>query len=185
MNWNIRQRLDSETHRAPTIACLFALLAIGLAVSFSGGVAAAEPVNETVTVDNDTASIYVEATFADGIDDANATATATISDPSGTEFASGTISGNASETIVEEYNVTETDPTGNYSVVVTANDGVVASAEAGTFDVIGGGGGGSGSSDDADGWGSIAGYPAWIVALLAVVAALFAYQKGWLEELTN
>lgn len=183
MNWNLHDALDTETHRAPTIACLFALLALaGLAVAFSGGAAAAEPLNETVDVTNDTGTVYAELTFASGIDDANATADVVVTDANGTEVANTSVSGNASESIVEEWTVNDSDPIGNWSVIATADSGVVDLGEAGTFAEGVNGGGGAGSSDD--GWGSYMGIPIFAIVIGgAAIALLVGQREGWYEDL--
>ncbi|WP_248515959.1 hypothetical protein [Salinarchaeum laminariae] len=184
MNWNILNSIDRE-NRVPNTVAFLALVAIAGIVgvaAISGGAVAAEPLNETVEVGNDTGTVYTEVTFASGINDSNATADVVVTDANGTTVANTTISGNASETVVEEWAVNDSDPIGNWSVVLTADSGVVDSAEAGTFVEGGSGGGGAGSSDD--GWGSMWGIPIFALVIGAVAALLFVgNRRDWFEDL--
>lgn len=184
MNWNIRNSTD-RAHRQTKIGLFMAalgLLALTALAFGPAGAAAAEPLNETVAVENDTGTVYAEVTFASGIDDANATADVVVTDANGTEVANTTISGNASETVVEEWAVNDSDPTGNWSVVVTADSGIVSSDDAGTFSEGGSGGGGAGSS--ADGWGSMMGIPIFVIVIGAIAGLLFVgNRRDWFEDL--
>lgn len=137
---------DQRTDWKSLALVLMIIVAAGIVLIVPVGVQGAEPLNTTVEVTNDTDSVYVETEFASGIDDVNATADVAVADPSGTEIANETLSGNASETVVEEWAINDSDPTGTYSVVVMAGSGIVGIAEAGTFNESGGAGAGSGST---------------------------------------
>lgn len=137
--------ITSNRQRGALLVAIGALLVVvGAIGAISAGVGAAEPVNSSVEVGNYTDAITAQVSFNGTISDANATADYTIQDPTGTEWATGTLAGNASETVLEEVDVTDSDAHGNYSVVVTADAGVVDSGIAGTLTSEPGGGGGSG-----------------------------------------
>lgn len=150
-------------------ALLVAIGALLLVVGSLGAVSSAhaqqaEPVNSTVEVGNYTDAITVQVTFNGTISDANATADYTIEDPNGTQWATGTLAGNASETVLEEVDVADSDALGTYTVLVSAESGVVDSGIAGTLASEPGGGGGSGG-----GLGGMSATQLGILAVLAVV----------------
>lgn len=123
----------ARAHRQAIAAVLLlAALVVGVAIFATllvGGASAAEPLNESVSVGNDTDQIVTTIEFAN-VSDANATADLVITDANGTEIVNETVAGNGTETVRSSWAVADTDPHGNYSVVVTADTGVVASAGA-------------------------------------------------------
>lgn len=154
-----------------------AIVAAGIfALILTGGAAAEEVRNGTVTVDNSTADVYVSVTFNDSVADADATANVTITAPGGTAFVDGTISGTAGNVTTREYEVAEGDPAGDYEVIIDAPAGVVDSTTVGTFDEDSGddgstgdsGGGGGMLEDDS----SKAGVGVAIVAIAMVAIGL-------------
>lgn len=144
---------------------------VGISLAFAGTAAAAEVTNESVTVTDDTAKVYVEATFPDDAA-AGTTAQIVIEDANGSEWQNVSISGNASEIEYTEWNVSDGDPLGDYSVTVDSPDSNV-SAYAGILNdtAIGGGGSGGGGSttDGSDADRELFGYPYWMFGGVIVV----------------
>lgn len=178
-----------ETHRSRTVLALLALLAaLTLTLAAAGPAAAAEVGNDTVSVTSDTGEVYVDATFNGSINDSDAVATVVITDANGTEQVNTTISGNASESVVESWAVEDTDPLGNWSVIVTTdpadptNTTIVDSVSIGTFSESLVGGGGSGDGSSSDGFGSMFGFPVWMIALAGGLVAVVGYRDGWFDE---
>jgi len=135
--------------RGKTLASLALLVAVvaGLALGAVGGVSAAdvEIANETVSVDNDTASVYAEINTTENTGDANVTVEfIPIADGNESDPITRDLTVASGETTLEEYqdvNATEYD---SYRVVVTADNSTNTTATVGTFQKVAGGSGGGG-----------------------------------------
>jgi len=124
------------------------VLAILFAAVLATGAAAAdtEIANKTVTVDNDTQSVYADVTFAT-VDETNSSVTADatleVTDESGTVLVNTTVSG-TNETVATTWDPdTDLNGTGDYTVAIsTANESNVESTEIGVVQKVAAGGGG-------------------------------------------
>jgi len=157
--------------RGKTLASLALLVAVvaGLALGAVGGVSAAdvEIANETVSVDNDTSSVYAEINTTENTGDANVTVEfVPIADGNESDPITRNLTVASGETTLEEYqdvNATEYD---SYRVVVTADNSTNTTATVGTFQKVAGGSGGGGIGGTGIGAGAA-------LAALAVGALLF------------
>ncbi len=145
------------------------VLAIILAavLATSGAAASTEIANKTVTVDNDTQSVYADVTFATiNESDMNETADATLEvmNENGTVVVNQTVSG-TNETVATTWDPdNDLEGTGDYTIAIsTANESNVESTEIGVVQkVAAGGGGGLGGT-------TIAGVGLPVIALVLAV----------------
>jgi len=138
--------LLSRGPRPKTILAALALVAaLGLTVGV-GTVAAVEEVeNSTVTVTNDTDSVYADVAFNETAGTDNVTADVRLLDENSTEVASTTLDGVDNDSVLHEFGADSNNlDAGDYRVVVETADGesgYVNSTEVGTFEKVSGGGG--------------------------------------------
>ncbi len=157
--------------RGKTLASFALLVAVvaGLALGAVGGVSAAdvEIANDTVSVDDDTSSVYAEVDTTNNTGDANVTVEfVPIADGNESDPITRNLTVASGETTLEEYqdvNATEYD---SYRVVVTADNSTNTTATVGTFQKVAGGSGGGGIGGTGIGAGAA-------LVLLGVGALLF------------
>jgi hypothetical protein len=127
------------------LAALALVVALGLTAGV-GTVAAVEEVeNSTVTVTNDTDSVYADVAWNETAGTDNVTADVYLEDSDGTEVASRTINAVDNDSVLTEFDADSNDLNAtDYTVRVEVADGesgYVESVEVGTFEQVAGGGG--------------------------------------------
>jgi len=171
----INKLIPTGKNRVQAIGLIVVALCIGAVAMGGASAAETELHNETVNVTNDTGSIWASATFADSVDEANATANVTVLSPDGSEFRTETINGTPGDRSDVEFRIKSLDSHGNYTVLVDGDSAVVESADAGSHQTVGGGG----PVTKDDGRGSIMGFPLWAVVIAGGGLVVYGSSEGW------
>jgi len=162
-----------EKHTKTGLSLAFFLAVVGgLLVAAAGGAVAAdvEIANDTVEVDNDTASVYAEIDATNNTGDANVTVEfVPIADGNESDPITRNLTVASGETTLEEYKEVNNSEYDSYRVVVTADNSTNTTATVGTFQKVAGGSGGGGIGGTGIGAGA---------AAALVVVALLVFRGG-------